>query len=231
VRGLREKEPSLALHSIDLLGHGQGAPLPPGANLETMALDVLDQIARLKLEEPVRVVGHSLGGRVALMARRLAPGSVAPIVLLDITASPIRRRARSLMGVADAMLSAPDSTPNREAMRAHLAATLSGPIVEWLLMNLKREGGVFRWAIDREALVQFDRTASDEDLWDTVDETILCIRGGESPYVSDDDVRAFEERGARAVTLPGAGHFVHVDVTEAVIDLLLDFFGCGPSSS
>jgi len=162
----------------------------------------------------------------------LRPGSFSPIALLDITPSPIRRRSTNLIGVADAMLSAPDATPTREVMRAHLAKTLSGPIVEWLLMNVKREGGEFRWSIDRASLAEFDRRASEEDLWDTIDDTVLCIRGGASPYVSDEDVRGYEERGARVITIPGAGHFIHVDVTESVIDLLISFFGeCGRSSS
>ena len=230
IRGWTAKDPSLRPKAIDLLGHGQSAPLPPGANLETMALDVLERAAALS--EPVRAVGHSLGGRVALMAKRLRPGSFSPIVLLDITPSPIKRRSTNLMGVAGAMLTAPDVAPTREAMRAHLAQTLSGPIVEWLLMNVKREDGEFRWAIDRASLVEFDRRASEEDLWDTIDDSVLCIRGGDSPYVSDEDARRFEERGARVITVPGAGHFVHVDVTARVVELLVEFFeGWARSSS
>jgi esterase len=225
VRAWSHRDPTLRPHSIDLLGHGLAAPLPPGANLETMALAILDEIARLNLEEPVPAVGHSLGGRVALMARRLSPGSLSPIALLDITPSPIRRRAQSLSGVAEAMLSAPESAPTREVMRAHLARTLSAPIVEWLLMNLRREDGELRWSIDRQALADFDRRASDEDLWDTIDETVLCIRGGDSPYVSEQDARRFEEQGARVIVAPGAGHFVHVDATEAVVDALSGFIG------
>jgi pimeloyl-ACP methyl ester carboxylesterase len=223
--------------AIDLLGHGQAAPLPPGANLESLAIDVLDRVAHLA--EPVTVVGHSLGGRVALMARRLGPASFAPIVLLDITPSPIRRRASNLIGVADALMTAPDVAATREEMRAHLAQTLSGPIVEWLLMNVKREGGPmrttgseYRWAIDREALVELDRRACEEDLWDAIDDTVLCIRGGESPYVSDEDVQRFEDRGARVITVPNAGHFVHVDATAKLVELLVEFFdGCARQSS
>src|SRR5688572_3269899 len=90
IRGWTAADPSIRPTAIDLLGHGLAEPLPPSANLETMAIDVLDRAAGLP--EPVRTVGHSLGGRVALMARRLAPGSLSPIALLDITPSPIRRR-------------------------------------------------------------------------------------------------------------------------------------------
>jgi pimeloyl-ACP methyl ester carboxylesterase len=200
--------------AIDLLGHGQSPPLPPNAGLETMASAVLDEI-----EQEVSIVGHSLGGRVALMMKRL--GSIAPIILLDITPSPIRKRALNLEGVGEALISAPESVASRDEMRAHLMRTLEPSIVEWLLSNLRREHDRYRWIIDRQALLEFDRRAGAEDLWDTIDETITCIRGGRSPYVSDEDAARFEELGARVITLPEAGHFVHVDDTETVARLLV----------
>jgi esterase len=202
--------------ALDLPGHGRSPPLPENADIETMASAVLEAIAALRLELPVKTVGHSLGGRVALMAKRLAPHSLEPITLLDISASPTKRKASELAGVADALRSAPESTATREEMRQQLARTLTGPIVEWLLLNVKREGGRFAWAIDREAMFAFDQRASQEDLWDVVDDSITVLRGSASPYVSDEDAARFESLGARVVTIPNAGHFVHVDATEEV---------------
>ena len=225
VRQLRARHTNVAFHALDLPGHGNAAPLPSGATLETMAAMVLDAIAALDLGEPLWTIGHSLGGRVALMTKRLAPGALGPIALLDITPSPIRRRSKELRGVAETLLAAPASTPTREEMRELLAQTLTPAITEWLLMNLRRVDQRFEWTIDRSALAKFDRTASDEDLWDTIDDSITCIRGGDSPYVSDEDAHRMTELGARVFTVDGAGHFVHVDATEAVASLLESALG------
>lgn len=221
VRAWNSAAPEARLVSADLPGHGRSPRLPEGAGLETMASAVLELLDHLDAPRPTRAVGHSLGGRVLLMAKRLAPGALAPISLLDITPSPIARRSEDLAGVAEALLLAPARTETREAMRDQLLQQgLSRPIVEWLLMNLRRSPEGFVWSIDRQALVDFDRRASPEDLWDTIDDTICCIRGGASPYVSDEDVNRMQRLGAEVHTIDQAGHFVHVDATEEVLTLL-----------
>lgn len=222
IRAWSRADPTIRLVSADLLGHGRSPPLPPGAGLETMATEVLELLPHLEAPRPPRAVGHSLGGRVLLMAKRLAPGALGPIDLLDISPSPIERRAANLAGVAGALLSAPERADTRETIRDHLLAQgISRPIVEWLLMNLERTDEGVAWAVDRQALAEFDGRASPEDLWDTIDDTVTCIRGAASPYVSDEDAARLENLGAHVHTIEGAGHFVHVDATEQVLKALL----------
>src|SRR5947209_6440758 len=64
-----QADPSRAFLMTDLTGHGVSPPLPPGATLETLARDVLDTAAAEGLRESLTVVGHSMGGRVALQAK------------------------------------------------------------------------------------------------------------------------------------------------------------------
>jgi hypothetical protein len=44
--------------------------------------------------------------------------------------------------------------------------------------------------------------------------------GGGSGYVRDEDVRRYEATGVRVDTLPGAGHDVHVEALDALVDRL-----------
>lgn len=70
-----------AVVSIDLAGHGESDPDPGGCSVERYADDVLAVAAAAGHERPV-VVGHSLGGLVAL-ACAARPGAVRAAVMVD----------------------------------------------------------------------------------------------------------------------------------------------------
>jgi pimeloyl-ACP methyl ester carboxylesterase len=216
---LAEADAGLRVIVPDLRGHGASPALPAGADLGTLAADVLELA-----DGRASYVGHSLGGRVALQAALAAPDTISDIALLDITPSPITRRDGDSTRALAALLTAPDH-PTRDQARAHLVgAGLSEGLVDWLLMNLVRDGAAWRWRIDRAALDALHPRVNAADLWRAVEGPrpygVRCVRGGGSPYVPDDDAARLDRAGCRVVTIPRAGHFVHVDALEAVLDAL-----------
>jgi lipase len=69
--------------ALDLRGHG-GSPFEPPWNLEQHVEDALDTLTGEGLvDEPIRWIGHSFGGRVAFEVAVAAPEAVARLVLLD----------------------------------------------------------------------------------------------------------------------------------------------------
>jgi pimeloyl-ACP methyl ester carboxylesterase len=54
---------------------------------------------------------------------------------------------------------------------------------------------------------------------------VQAIRGGRSSYVSDADARRLAAAGARVDTLPGAGHFLHVDRPAELLDRIVQGLG------
>jgi pimeloyl-ACP methyl ester carboxylesterase len=102
---------------------------------------------------------------------------------------------------------------------------LSGPLADWLLMNTERDpsGGV-RWRIDASRLRAFHDEAIREDFWPSVQKAgvpIHCIRGGKSSFVSDEDAARWERLGSRVSTVANAGHYLHVDAPELLLEILL----------
>ena len=223
-RQLADATPQCSVHAFDLPGHGGSPPLPPHADLETLARAVNDA-TRAVDPSPWTFVGHSLGGRVALKASLLEPTGVAHMTVLDITPSALPAGGETAR-VVEALVGAPEAAPSRAAFRTWFAgAGLSPALTDWLLLNLARDGDQLRWRIDRRALVALYPRINAEDLWRAVDARgdrgLHVVRGALSPYVSDADCRRLEAAGARVDTIDGAGHFVHVDRPAETLDRIL----------
>jgi esterase len=220
-RRLAQAEPATTVVSVDLPGHGASPPLPPGADLATLAADVLASARALGLESPLLLVGHSLGGRVALQAAAHAAGAVAAVTLLDISPSP-SRRGGEVERVLDALAGAPAEAATRDVFRASLrAGGLADPMAEWLLTNLEAAPGGLRWRFDRAALAALHDRTRREDLWEAVEDprpyVVRCLRGAASGYVTDADAARLGAAGCPVATIAGAGHFLHVDRPDEVL--------------
>jgi pimeloyl-ACP methyl ester carboxylesterase len=221
-----ERDPSITVVLPDLRGHGASPPLERAADLATLAQDVLDLVAALRIERPIDLVGHSLGGRVALMARMIDASAVRSVVLLDISPSPARAAVSSLQPVLEALLQAPDRADDRARMLEPLSSRgVSKSIVDWLSTNLVPDGGGYVWRFDRRALSELHEQTIGVDLWPTVETPgakIALVRGADSLFVSPEDVERFVRAGRAVRTVEGAGHFLHVDRPREVVDALME---------
>lgn len=215
-------DPTRSFVLPDLTGHGSSPPLPEGADLETLARDLLETLP----PGPHDLVGHSLGGRVALAAAAIEPAEVASITLLDIAPGPVPREISEGARVLEALLEAPATAKDRETMRAAVASHgLSPGIVEWLLTNLRPGGEGYVWRIDAKALAAAAPRVNAADLWSVVEgrnTPVRAIRGGRSAYVSEADVERFSRAGVSVETIANAGHFIHVDAPAELLRLLAE---------
>lgn len=220
-RAWSERDPSLTLVQADLLGHGRSPPMPEDADLYTLGAAGLELMAAHP--EPFWVVGHSIGGRVALTMRDQAPERVRAVTLLDIAPGPTRGLPST--DISRMLLEAPDEAPDRDTFAQFFRARgLTRGLTDWLLMNLEHDGGGYRWRIDRAALQAFHRRTGETDLWPVAAAhaaVTRCIRGGASTYVKAEDLERYAAIGVPVETAPEAGHFVHVDATEAVLAALV----------
>jgi pimeloyl-ACP methyl ester carboxylesterase len=223
-RGLVARDAGLSAVTLDLTGHGDSPPLPPAADLGTLAADVLATVRHLGVTPPLVLAGHSLGGRVALRAGLAEPAALGRILLLDIGPSPIVVSDTSR--VVEFLLAAPARAPSRDDFRVHFrTGGLDERLVEWLLQNLGHEVGEYRWRVDRAALAALHDRTSGEDLWPAIEGespyTAACLRAGGSSYVGEADVRRLVAAGCPVDTIERAGHFLHIDAPDEVADRLL----------
>jgi pimeloyl-ACP methyl ester carboxylesterase len=108
--------------AVDLRGHGASSAPPRAYNPDTFAEDLIFVCERLKLAPPI-VVGHSMGGNIALRLAARAPQRVRAIVMIDtlIEAEPALRE--QLLAISAGF----DTVGGPDALAALLSAMLFLP--------------------------------------------------------------------------------------------------------
>jgi len=114
------------VYAIDLAGFGGSYPLAGTSDLPALGRSVLAFLDAVDVREPVRIVGNSLGGAVALQAVALSPERFAALVLVDSAGfgSEVAAglRALALPGVGRLLL-----RPNRSLARRHVQGIFHDP--------------------------------------------------------------------------------------------------------
>jgi pimeloyl-ACP methyl ester carboxylesterase len=220
--------------AIDLPGHGHSDRRPdrdygPWRNAEAVA-SVMDQAAR----GAAGVVGMSLGGVTTIRLAAARPDLVRRAVIVDVTpgvGDPARTMSRADRG-AVALVSGPPVYDSFEAMAdAAVAASPRRPrsaVERGVRHNSVRlPDGKWTWRYDlfgeRPAGLT-DFTALWEDV-SAIPAPVMLVRGGDSKFVTDDDVAQFRSRmpGLRAEVVPDSGHAVQSDQPLTLARLIGEF--------
>ena len=228
------ERPEWGFALVDLRGHGASQHPPPPHDLAGSAAD-LAQIEE-RLTGPVRaVIGHSLGGNVALTYAAQRRGLLDQVWVVD---SQPRGRGRegkaSPARAVHTMLQALSVTFADRAsfVRAVMDSGYDKGLASWLAMSLKRDGETFRLQLDLEAIGAILVSYFETDLWPEVERDdphreLHFIVGGKSFALDADDRARLERIGEEhssvfVHTFPQAGHWVHTDAPGELQQLLVD---------
>ena len=203
--------------AVDLRNHG-GSPWTSTMSYAEMAEDVTALIDRLALDRPA-VLGHSMGGKVAMTLALTDPGRVERLVVVDIAPVVYGERFGPYVDAMRAIDVAGASS--RDVVRQALAKTIPEErVVAFLLTNLVRAGDGYAWRIHLDALAASMREigsfpASLDDL--RYDGPVTVIDGALSNYILPEHRPLFVARFPRArfVTIADAGHWLHADRPDA----------------
>jgi len=211
--------------AVDLRNHGR-SPHVRGMGYAQMADDVLALLDRLSIPR-AHLLGHSMGGKVAISLARLAPERVASLIVGDI--APVAY-GHDHDGVFAALTRVVEGHPaNRREADALLAEHVSEKAVRlFLATNLERaeQGGlVLRLGLD-EIQDDYESIMGEPAGGEPFTGPTLVLRGSASHYVADEHLAALHEvlPKARLVTLE-AGHWLHAEQPEAfreAIDAFLE---------
>lgn len=181
-------------------------------------------------DEPWVVVGHSMGGKIAMLLALRHPELVERLCVVDV--SPVAyREGREFEGFVRAMRAMDlRSTASREDADAALVEAAPDPGVRaFLLQNLRREGQGWRWQMNLEvlgdAIPALRGWPAEAVEGRTYDGSVLWVAGAESAYVRDEmgpAMRGYFPR-TRLLTIKSAGHWVHSEQPEIFVQALRRF--------
>jgi len=210
---------------VHLRGHGASPHAPP-YDYPTFAADVAALIEREALA-PAHLLGHSMGGKTAMVLALTRPELVGRPVVADIAPVPYTHDHRGLIRALRALdLSLIRS--RREAEAALAPAVPDPQLRAFLLQNLVIEAEGARWRIDlpgleraMPALLDFPR----ELYGRRFEGPTLFVRGGRSDYVRGEHLpvirRLFPK--ARIETIPDAHHWLHAERPAELLELVRAF--------
>ncbi len=206
----RSLEPHYRVIRMDLRNHGK-SPHRDAMDIPAMALDVAGTLDELGVERAV-LVGHSLGGKVAMQLASTQPKRVKKLVVADI--APVRY-GRGHDAIIEALLAMDlRSLRNREQADELLRTVVQElPIRQFLLKNLIRDGDSWAWRMNLPVIADcYDllRDAPDQNVYPG---PTLFVRGELSRYIVDENrvaiMRQFPD--SRLETIAGTGHWLHAE--------------------
>jgi len=212
---------------VDLPHHGRS----PWADRFDF-LEIADQVGGLmSADEPVALVGHSMGGKVAMALALRHPELVERLCVVDV--APVTYdHMEEFEGYIEAMqgLDLGSLAQRGDADAALAEAVPSTTVRSFLLQNLRRQGDTWRWQVNLEVLGEDLETvgAWPEDRLDgssPYDGPVLWVGGERSHYVREEYADTMDRwfPRNRRVTVKGAGHWVHSEQPEVFVEVLRRF--------
>lgn len=210
--------------SVDLRNHGQSFHAPQ-MDYAVMAEDVSQLINHLGLSA-CRLIGHSMGGKVALRLAIDQPDLVQRLVVVDIAPVDYRRDHHSTL---EALLSVDiENILSRAAADAQLQAQIpEAPLRAFLLQNLVRQQNRWQWRVNLDAIKKHMGALTGFDLPE--DQLIhlptLFVYGTRSDYVGEAEQAVIRSHFEKASLLPmsDAGHWLHAERPEQFLQVTLDY--------
>lgn len=210
--------------ALDLRNHGE-SPWSDDASFAAMVQDVLAWLDIAGLTS-VHLLGHSLGGKVAMRLACLHPERVTRLTVVDIAPRAYPGRLR-LEFEAMRQLDLTALTSRKKADEALRLTIPDWALRQFILTNLTQEAsGAWGWKVHRVALEKALPELVGDSLPPGVSFTgpARLIRGGKSDYVTDADLLLWSQRfpAGDVVTLPESGHNPHFDARSGFVSAVLE---------
>jgi len=224
----RELARDFRLYALDLRNHGE-SPHSAAMNYPIMANDVLEFIAGEELEE-VGILGHSMGGKVAMQLALDNPQCINRLLVVDIAPTSYGAERGDHEDVFGGLFSIDlSSLRSRTEAESLLASRVEERAVrQFLVSNLVRdEQGNYRWRFNLPALYNnYGRLREGVSGPQVFEKPVLFVKGDLSNYLMGEDRSMIRQLfpAANITTMMGAGHWLHAEKPEVFYRLARDFF-------
>lgn len=225
------------VYLIDHRNHGN-SPHSNQHNYNVLTEDLNDFIDKQKIEKPI-IIGHSMGGKVAMHFSKTYSEKIKKLIVVDISPFDYSKYEKQKSNfethnlILDSVLSLKlHAIKSRgEADKYLLEKIPSKPIRQFILKNLKRTDYGFTWKINVRILknempeimkgIEFNKV----ELNNIKNLPTLFIKGENSSYILNNDIDKIIKIYPKAIfkKIQNAGHWLHAEKPEEFVKIVSDF--------
>ena len=221
----RQLSDTFRVLTVDLRNHGE-SPWNDIHDYPSMAEDVATLVEQ-ECSKPAIVIGHSMGGKVAMYLSLMWPHLVDRLIVVDI---PPARSAGTPIDYVHAMQKVPLATlSHRRDVELALMDTIPDPKVRgFLVTNIRMQPDGLTWIANLDAIERhFDQILGwpDQVLSCQFSRPTLFLEGEDSTFVGPEHAEVIQHvfPAAHRQVIENAGHWVHVENTEAFLHAVRAF--------
>lgn len=210
--------------ALDMRNHGK-SPHTATHSVPEMSEDVRILMYEKQIQNAV-VLGHSMGGKVAMHLALHHPNLVLKLIVVDIAPKKYRSGAHDDVFNAIKNVNLTGISTRKEAEQAMMPYLGDFGTRQFILKSLEREGETFRWKFNIEVLMSAYNEVIDEiKPGNTFNGDVLFIKGALSLYIKPEDELLIKQLfpKAKIQTIEGAGHWLHADKPDATFEALRNF--------
>jgi pimeloyl-ACP methyl ester carboxylesterase len=222
--GAKYAESGFQVHLLDLRNHGRSLHAEE-FNYQVMARDIYEYCQTHQLTN-IDLIGHSMGGKVAMLFAATYPEFVDKLVIADIGLKYYKPHHQEIL----AGLNAVDfsTKPDRSEVEEILCPYIPDFGTRQFLMKSlfwKQQGQLaFRFNLDvfNKKIEEVGKALPEDKHFE---KETLFIRGGNSRYILDADVPEIKKQfpNFELKTIPNAGHWLHAENPKMFVAITLNF--------
>ncbi len=219
----RQLTKSFQVLSVDLPDHGK-SEFTQSFSFVHYARHITELVYKLNITQ-LSIVGHSLGGKVAMQIALDQHELISHLIVLDIApVAYLPRHTNVFQGLRNVELS--DTTSRKGADVALSKYVVESSTRQFLLKSIYNENGIWRWRFNLE-LLEKDYAKLSSAIYSVQPflGPVLFIKGGNSDYLLPEHkssvVKLFPNSRSRVVT--DTGHWLHAEKPELCAKLMLAF--------
>lgn len=222
--GKQFSEEGFNVHILDQRNHGRSVH-SENFDYEEMAHDVSQYCEQHNLKNII-LLGHSMGGKVAMLTAQLFPDLIDQLIIADIAPKTYPPHHSDI-------IKALNSVDFTKVKRRGDADEMLSPYIkdfgtrQFLLKSLHRkEDKSYGWRFNLPVLGRAqDRVGIHKNFESQIKIPTLFIRGGNSGYITDSDKMLIDHAFAKAElkTIPNAGHWLHAEKPQEFFNIVMEF--------
>lgn len=231
LRRVTQARPEWGALLVDLRQHGRSQNFPPPHTVHAAARDLVT-LAEHSSAAPAVVLGHSFGGKVALLFAGME--TAAARALHQVWAVDSTPASREPGGSAWTMLKLLRSMPDRFGTRDELVTALAAhgvntAVAQWMATNLESHDGSYRWRFDLAAMEALLLSFFETEAWTVVESPragldVHIVKAEGSDVLDGAALERCEAASRRTSTFVhrvAGGHWVNAENPGAIEQLLV----------